>query len=98
MRIRDGTEYEEVIGVKRHFIHELKGHVPKCVGVNENPVYYDLAILELGNKLGSAALRVKPRYANAQNCLGPTLGTWWNAEVSFDTHSLPFPFLIRYCV
>ena len=27
-------------------------------------------------------LRVHPRCANAHNCLGPTLGKWWNTEVS----------------
>ena len=27
-------------------------------------------------------MRVHPRCANAHNCLGPTLGRWWNTKVS----------------
>ena len=45
MTIRDGTEYEEVLGVKREWIFPWRNFA------NDGPhigVYYDIAILELG--------------------------------------------------
>ena len=43
MKIRDGTKYEESIGVKREWSHPWR-----LSGVTG--VYYDIAILELGIK------------------------------------------------
>ena len=36
-----------------------------------------------------------PRYASVHNCSEPTLGNWWNTEVSFSIHNLSFPWLKR---
>ena len=49
MKVRDGTENEELIGVKRHFVYELRNKLGRnnCPGIGQ-PVYYDIAILELG--------------------------------------------------
>ena len=46
VRIRDGTEYEEIIGVKRFWLHPLRGST--CTG---SPAYYDLTIMELGKSM-----------------------------------------------
>ena len=41
IKIRDGTEYEEMIGVKREWIYPLHK--------SDGSAYYDVAIMELGN-------------------------------------------------
>ena len=45
IKIREGTEYEEVIGVKRSWIYQYRKTAPAC---SQGPAYYDIAILELG--------------------------------------------------
>ena len=47
IKIRADTKYEEIIGIKREWIHPLRDSISKC---NLSPAYYDLAILELGKK------------------------------------------------
>ena len=46
IKIREGTEYEEVIGVKRNWIYQYRRTAFIC-GSRDN-AYYDIAILELG--------------------------------------------------
>ena len=50
MKIRDGTKDEELIGVKREFVYKMRnnGFTNTCPSIL-SPVYYDFAILELGN-------------------------------------------------
>ena len=47
IKIRADTKYEEIIGIKREWIHPLRDSISDC---NLSPAYYDLAILELGKK------------------------------------------------
>ena len=47
IKIRADTKYEEIIGIKREWIHPLRDSISNC---NLSPAYYDLAILELGKK------------------------------------------------
>ena len=51
VKIRDGTEEEELVEVKREFVYELrnKGGTNTCTGIGQ-PVYYDIAIMELGKE------------------------------------------------
>ena len=48
MTIRDGTKYEEVIGVRREWIHPWRTAATRGASGGTPPVYYDIAILELG--------------------------------------------------
>ena len=41
IKIRDQTEYEELIGIKREWVHPHRH-------LYNNSLYYDIAILELG--------------------------------------------------
>ena len=47
IKIREGTEYEEVIGVKRYWIYQYRKTTARICAANDN-AYYDIAILELG--------------------------------------------------
>ena len=49
VKIRDGTKDEELIGVRRTWAHPYQSKIQKH-GI-QHPVYYDLAILELGKFL-----------------------------------------------
>lgn len=50
VKIRDGTKDEELIGVRRVWAHpyQAKMKKPRHAAI-QHPVYYDLAIMELGN-------------------------------------------------
>ena len=54
MTIRDSTKYEEVIGVRRHWVYpwrklaEEGSSIQGSSSIGRLPVYYDIAILELG--------------------------------------------------
>ena len=50
MTIRDGTKYEEVIGVRREWIHPWRTAAIRGASGGTPPVYYDIAILELGKR------------------------------------------------
>ena len=41
IKIRDGTKYEEVVGVRRYWKHLLRGYTNLTI-------YYDLTLMELG--------------------------------------------------
>ena len=49
--IRDGTKYEEVIGVRREWIHPWRSAAMRGGSGFTPPVYYDIAILELGKRV-----------------------------------------------
>ena len=51
MTIRDGTKYEEVIGVRREWIHPWRSAAIRGASGGTPPVYYDIAILELGKRV-----------------------------------------------
>ena len=51
MTIRDGTKYEEVIGVRREWIHPWRDAAMRGAIGGTPPVYYDIAILELGKRV-----------------------------------------------
>ena len=51
MTIRDGTKYEEVIGVRREWIHPWRSAAIRGASGGTPPVYYDIAILELGKSV-----------------------------------------------
>ena len=52
--IRDGTKYEEVIGVRRQWVYpwrtvaEEGSSTQGSSSIGRLPVYYDIAIMELG--------------------------------------------------
>ena len=54
MTIRDGTKYEEVIGVRRQWVYpwrtvaEEGSSTQGSSSIGRLPVYYDIAIMELG--------------------------------------------------
>ena len=54
IKIRDGTEHEEVLGVKREWTFPWRN----TVGGYGSPVYYDIAVLELGTKYLHVILRL----------------------------------------
>ena len=55
IKIRADTKYEEIIGIKREWIHPLRDSISKC---NLSPAYYDLAILELGKKCCKSGISI----------------------------------------
>ena len=47
-------------------------------------------------KLESIRKYLLLRYVLGVNCLGPTLGRWWNTELNFDICSLDLPNIVMY--
>ena len=45
IKIRDGTKYEEIVGVRRYWKHLLRGYTNLTI-------YYDLTLMELGEFMG----------------------------------------------
>ena len=52
IKIREQTEYEELIGIKREWVHPLRH-------LYNNSLYYDIAILELGKNNMSVQMKKK---------------------------------------